>query len=417
MAQYAQAGQYYQQARTLYEKVGDHSQALMVGDNLAHVYLKQGEPKQAIALSRASLADERAAGRESDALNSQYGIARALQAMGKHRDALDMIASTVDEARKAHLDAQLPDLLQEQARIAEADGDLKLALAAEREAMQIAGKYWKVSLGSQQAELAVRYAAREKEIRIQELERNNQIKNLKLKAARADAERNAMQLRRQHATLIAALIAAVSLVIGIVSLLLLLRSQSRHGRELRRQAQEDPLTGVDNRRGFFRRAQALLDRRDADAAPLHALLLFDFDHFKRINDQYGHPYGDIVLNVSLQCLRGVVGSRGRLARLGGEEFVVLCPHLGGSEALRLAEEMRAAVRALAFPDAPDGLDVTVSVGMALFDGTRCHDVGSWLRAADDAMYAAKARGRDQVVFAHEVEQMLQQVGATPRTAS
>lgn len=417
MAQYAQAGQYYQQAHELYEKVGDHSQALMVGDNLAHVYLKQGKPKQAIALSRASLADERAAGRESDALNSQYGIARALQAMGKGRDAMDMIESTVDEARKAHLDAQLPDLLREQARIAEANGNLKLALAAEREAMRVAAQYWKVSLGSQQAELAARYAAREKEIRIQELERNNQIKNLKLRAAQADAERNAMQLRRQHGTLIAALLAAVGLVVGVVSLLLLLRLQWRHGRELRRQAQEDPLTGVDNRRGFFRRAQALLDRRDVGAAPLHALLLFDFDHFKRINDRYGHPYGDIVLNVSLQCLRGVVGSRGRLARLGGEEFVVLCPHLGGSEALRLAEEMRTAIGALAFPDAPDGLDVTISVGMALFDGTRCHDVGSWLRAADDAMYAAKARGRDQVVFAQAVEEMLQQAGATPRTST
>lgn len=416
-AQYAQAGQYYQRARALYEKVGDHSQALMVGDNLAQVYLKQGKPKQAIALSRASLADERAGGRESDALNSQYDIARALQAMGKHRDAMEMIATTVDEARKAHLDAQLPELLQEQSRMAEANGDLKLALTAEREAMQIASGYWKVSLGSQQAELAARYAAREKEIRIQELERNNQIKNLKLRAAQADAERNAMQLRRQRGTLIAALIAAVSLVVGIVSLLLLLRSQWRHGRELRRQAQEDPLTGVDNRRGFFRRAQALLERRDADAAPLHALLLFDFDHFKRVNDQYGHPFGDIVLNVSMQCLRGVVGSRGRLARLGGEEFVVLCPRLGGSEALRLAEEMRAAIGALVFPDAPDNLDVTISVGMALFDGTRCHDAGSWLRAADDAMYAAKARGRDQVVFAQEVEQMLQQVGAAPRTAN
>lgn len=415
-AQYAQAGQYYQRARALYEKVGDHSQALMVGDNLAQVYLKQGKPKQAIALSRASLADERAGGRESDALNSQYDIARALQAMGKHRDAMEMIATTVDEARKAHLDAQLPELLQEQSRMAEANGDLKLALAAEREAMQIASGYWKVSLGSQQAELAARYAAREKEIRIQELERNNQIKNLKLRAAQADAERNTMQLRRQRGTLIAVLIAAVSLVVGIVSLLLLMRSQWRHGRELRRQAQEDPLTGVDNRRGFFRRAQALLARRDADTAPLHALLLFDFDHFKRVNDQYGHPFGDIVLNVSMQCLRGVVGSRGRLARLGGEEFVVLCPRLGGSEALRLAEEMRAAIGALVFPDAPDNLDVTISVGMALFDGTRCHDAGSWLRAADDAMYAAKARGRDQVAYAQEVEQMLQQVGATPRTA-
>jgi diguanylate cyclase (GGDEF)-like protein len=417
LGEYVQAGRYYQQARTLYGEVGDHSQALMVGDNLAQVYLQQGRPEEAIKLSRASLADERAAGRESDALNSQYDIARALQAMGKHRDAMDLIAATVDEARKAHLDAQLPDLLQEQSRMAEAGGDLKLALAAEREAMQIAGTYWKVSLGSQQAELAVRYAAREKEIRIQELERNNQIKNLKLRAAQADAERNAMQLRRQRGTLSAALIAAIGLVVGIVSLLLLLRSQWRHGRELRRQAQEDPLTGVDNRRGFFRRAQALLERRDLDAAPLHALLLFDFDHFKRINDRYGHPYGDIVLNVSLQCLRGVVGARGRLARLGGEEFVVLCPHLGGSEALGLAEEMRTAVGALAFPDAPDGLDVTISVGMALFDGTRCHDVGSWLRAADDAMYAAKARGRDQVVFAQEVEEMLQQVGATPRIAT
>lgn len=414
--QYAQAGPFYGQARALYEKVGDHSQALMVGDNLAQVYLKQGQPEQAIKLSRASLADERAAGRESDALNSQYDIARALQAMGKHNDASEMIAATVDEARKAHLDAQLPDLLQEQSRMAEANGDLKLALAAEREAMRIAGKYWKVSLASQQAELAVRYAAREKEIRIQDLERNNQIKNLNLRAAQADAERNAMQLRRQHGTLIAVLIAATGLVVGMVSLLLLLRSQWRHGRELRRQAQEDPLTGVDNRRGFFRRAQALLDRRDMEVAPLHALLLFDFDHFKRINDQYGHAYGDIVLNVSLQCLRGVVGSRGRLARLGGEEFVVLCPHLGGSEALRLAEEMRAAIGALEFPDAPDGLDVTTSVGMALFDGVRCHDVGSWLRAADGAMYAAKARGRDQVVFAQEIEQMLQQVGAAPRSA-
>jgi diguanylate cyclase (GGDEF)-like protein len=415
-AQYAQAGQYYQRARALYEKVGDHSQALMVGDNLAQVYLKEGKAGQAIALSRASLADERAAGRESDALISQHDIARALQAMGKHADAMDMIAATVEEARKAHLDGLLPDLLQEQSRTAEANGDLKLALTAEREAMQVAGGYWKVSLGSQQAELAARYAAREKEIRIQELERNNQIKNLKLRAAQADAERNAMQLRRQRGTLIAALIAAVSLVVGIVSLLLLLRSQWRHGRELRRQAQEDPLTGVDNRRGFFRRAQALLARRDADTAPLHALLLFDFDHFKRVNDQYGHPFGDIVLNVSMQCLRGVVGSRGRLARLGGEEFVVLCPRLGGSEALRLAEDMRAAIAALVFPDAPDNLDVTISVGMALFDGTRCHDAGSWLRAADDAMYAAKARGRDQVAYAQEVEQMLQQVGATPRTA-
>jgi diguanylate cyclase (GGDEF)-like protein len=411
MGQYDAAGNFYEQARALYEKAGDRSQALMVGDNLAQVMLKQGKPKQAIALSRASLADERAAGRESDALISQHDIARAMEATGQHRDAMDLIASTVDEARKAHLDGLLPDLLQEQSWMAERNGNLKLALTAARESAAVARSHWTSSLRSQQAELAARYAAREKEIRIRELERNNQIKNLKLQAAEADAERNVMQMRRQRTTLVAALAAAIGLVVGVVSLLLLLRSQRRHTQELRRQALEDPLTGVDNRRGFFRRAEKLLGKRGADTPPLHALLLFDFDYFKHINDRCGHPFGDIVLNVSLQRLREVVGKRGRLARLGGEEFIVLCPRVGGAAALQLAGEMRVAMAGLEFPNAPDDLEVTISIGMALFDGMRCHDVGSWLRAADDAMYAAKARGRDQVVVAQEVGHLLQQVGA------
>jgi diguanylate cyclase (GGDEF)-like protein len=411
MGQYDAAGNFYGQARALYEKAGDRSQALMVGDNLAQVMLKQGKPKQAIALSRASLADERAAGRESDALISQHDIARAMEATGQHRDAMDLIASTVDEARKAHLDGLLPDLLQEQSWMAERNGNLKLALTAARESAAVARSHWTSSLRSQQAELAARYAAREKEIRIRELERNNQIKNLKLQAAEADAERNVMQMRRQRTTLVAALAAAIGLVVGVVSLLLLLRSQRRHTQELRRQALEDPLTGVDNRRGFFRRAEKLLGKRGADTPPLHALLLFDFDYFKHINDRCGHPFGDIVLNVSLQRLREVVGKRGRLARLGGEEFIVLCPRVGGAAALQLAGEMRVAIAGLEFPNAPDDLEVTISIGMALFDGMRCHDIGSWLRAADDAMYAAKARGRDQVVVAQEVGHLLQQVGA------
>ncbi len=416
LGQYGKAGAFYRQAQALYEKVGDHSQALMVGDNLAQVYLKQGKPQQAIVLSRASLVDERAAGRESDAMNSQYDIARALQAMGRQREAMELIATTVAEARKAHLDAQLPELLAEQSRMAEAGGNLKLALASEREAMQVAGAHWQASLRSQQAELGARYAAREKEVRIQALERNNQVKALKLKAAQTDVARNALQLRRQRGTLVAVMVAALSLVLGLVSLLLLLRSQRRHARELRRQAHEDPLTGVDNRRGFFQRVQALLDRRDSDAPPLHVLLLFDFDYFKRVNDRCGHPFGDIVLNVSLQCLRGVVAGRGCVARLGGEEFVVLCPHLGGAEALQLAEDMRVAIGALKFPDAPDDLEVTISIGLALFDGVHCRDVGSWLRAADNAMYAAKARGRDQIVVAQQVETLLRQVGMAPRAA-
>jgi len=416
LGDYAAADRCYEQARALYRKVGDHSQAVMVGDNIAQVYLKRGKPREALALSRASLADERAAGREADALVSQYDIARALEALGKHRDAMEMIAATVDEARKAGLNGPLPDLLREQSRLAERNGDAKLALSAEREAFRVARKHWSTTLNSQQAELAARYAAREKEIRIEELERNDQINALKLRAAEAEASRNAMQVRRQRTTLVAAVVAALGLLVGLVSLLLLLRSQRRYARELRRQALEDPLTGVDNRRGFFRRARALLARREPDKPPLHALLLFDFDHFKHINDRCGHPFGDLVLNVSLQRLRNVVGKRGHLARLGGEEFIVLCPRIGGTLALQLAEELRNEIAATEFPDAPADLAVTISIGVALFDGNRCHDVGSWLRAADGAMYAAKARGRDQIVVAQAVHELLAQAGPSSQWA-
>lgn len=412
LGRYPDAERFYRQARALYEKAGDHSRALMTGDNLAQVFLKQGKPRQALELSRASLADERAGGREADALISQYAIARALQAMGRHAEAMQMINTTIDEAKKAQLNGILPDVLEEQSRIAEANGNSALALHASREALAVSRKHWLGTLDSQQAELATRYAAREKELRIRELERNNQIKTLKLRTTEAEAARNAMRLRRQRATLVAAAVAALGLLVGIVSLLLLLRSQRRYARGLRRQALEDPLTGVENRRAFFLRVHKLVQAGDATRPPLHALLLFDFDHFKQINDRCGHPFGDVVLNVSLQRLREVVGDRGHLARLGGEEFVALCPDIGGTEAVRLAEEMRAAMASLVFPQGPDGFGATISIGIALFDGIRCHDVGSWMRSCDQAMYAAKERGRDQVVVSQAVEQLLSSAGAS-----
>jgi diguanylate cyclase (GGDEF)-like protein len=191
----------------------------------------------------------------------------------------------------------------------------------------------------------------------------------------------------------------------------LLRSQRRHATELRGQALQDVLTGVDNRRGFFHRVDELLAARRDPASPLHALLLFDFDHFKRINDRCGHPFGDIVLSISLQRLGEVVGARGHLGRLGGEEFAALCPNLGGQRALQLAEAMRRAVAGIVFPQAPENLEVTISIGVALFDGVHSRDPASWLRNADKALYAAKTQGRDQVVAAQAVTALLSRAGS------
>ena len=176
-----------------------------------------------------------------------------------------------------------------------------------------------------------------------------------------------------------------------------MRAQRRHAAELSALASCDPLTGIENRRAFQQRAAALLARHRDRRDPLHVLMLIDFDHFKRINDSVGHQQGDRVLVIVTDYLRHAVGSAGHIARIGGEEFIVLCPKYGAEDGMRLAESLRAGVAAIALPAELGVAQITVSIGVALFDGERCHDVSSWMRAADTALYSAKSYGRDRVV--------------------
>ena len=146
----------------------------------------------------------------------------------------------------------------------------------------------------------------------------------------------------------------------------------------------------------MQRAAALLDDGHAPGKA-HVLMLIDFDHFKRVNDSAGHPQGDRVLSMVAEYLSCAIVAAGYIARIGGEEFAVLCPRLGAEAGLRLAETLRAGVAALSLPAAVPLDHITVSIGVALFDGNRCHDLGSWMRAADAALYSAKSFGRDRVV--------------------
>jgi diguanylate cyclase (GGDEF)-like protein len=166
---------------------------------------------------------------------------------------------------------------------------------------------------------------------------------------------------------------------------------------LRAQTLRDPLTGIDNRRAFQERALALLDSRRVVSAHSHALLLIDIDHFKSINDSVGHPQGDLVLLEVSSYLSAHVDSACHLARIGGEEFAVLCPAYGFDAAMRMAETLREGVAALLLTGELKHLRVTISIGVALFDGTHCHDLSTWMRAADGALYSAKSCGRDRVM--------------------
>lgn len=164
-------------------------------------------------------------------------------------------------------------------------------------------------------------------------------------------------------------------------------------RALLTQTLTDPLTGVFNRRHL----QARLDELTVQTLQrpvVHALLAIDIDHFKPINDRFGHAAGDRVLQQMVGVLAGRKRRGDTLFRTGGEEFCLLLPDTTEADALKLAETLRELV---ATPELLPGHPVTVSIGVSVQASAQPPD--HWLRQADQALYAAKHAGRNRVVLA------------------
>ncbi|WP_321795102.1 GGDEF domain-containing protein [Caballeronia sp. J97] len=167
--------------------------------------------------------------------------------------------------------------------------------------------------------------------------------------------------------------------------------------DLRRESQTDYLTGLGNRRWFFEEGARVI--REGNAFPPVSCLALDLDHFKAINDRFGHEAGDEVLKSFARLLRSVLGRDAILARIGGEEFAALLP---GHESARAKDLAEAVVRRFAqtVTRTAGGVEIeaTVSIGMARF-GTEEDTLAKVLAAADRALYGAKSRGGNRLEIA------------------
>ena len=180
-------------------------------------------------------------------------------------------------------------------------------------------------------------------------------------------------------------------------------------RELEVLATTDPLTGIANRRVLMERLDAALARARRDGTPL-ACVMCDVDHFKRVNDTWGHGVGDDVIRAVARTLTETCGTGATVGRYGGEEFVAVLPGLDADAAAALAERVRIAVIALAGGDALPVPSLSASFGVAgvapavggvpgdVLEGVP-GDAGALVDAADRALYAAKGGGRNRVVVA------------------
>ncbi len=192
-------------------------------------------------------------------------------------------------------------------------------------------------------------------------------------------------------------IEVVLYVVGAAFIVLVL-AKDRAVNRYKMAAETDPLTALLNRRGFFAAAAALMAANKTRRAPV-SVLAFDLDHFKSINDRFGHKPGDAVLDLFAKVARKTMRAGDVIGRIGGEEFIaIISANL--AEARIAAERVRSAFQAAAVaPDSPQ-IPATVSIGVAC--GLADVSIDTLIARADAALYRAKANGRNRVELDNEM---------------
>ena len=172
-------------------------------------------------------------------------------------------------------------------------------------------------------------------------------------------------------------------------------------KNLEKMAMTDILTGLHNRRHFYEHGKEEIERSNRYNHPLSVAML-DIDHFKKINDAYGHHVGDKVLFALAQQMRESMRKIDLIARYGGEEFVILLPEINQHEALIALDRLRESVTEMTIPTDKGLCKLTVSIGVAELSNStnqdnKDHTIDSLLQQADDALYQAKENGRNQTI--------------------
>jgi diguanylate cyclase (GGDEF)-like protein len=184
----------------------------------------------------------------------------------------------------------------------------------------------------------------------------------------------------------------VTLALTIVIVNIILNIVGQLQKELTAQALTDPLTGAFNRRQMDQSFAEAIERNHRTGAPV-TMLVIDIDHFKKVNDDFGHHVGDKVLKDMVTLIRNRTRKLDRLFRMGGEEFVLLLPDTRANAAMKQAEALR---KLLSESRLIEQRPVTISIGVAEYWAEQTQE--AWMQAADDALYAAKNAGRNTVVL-------------------
>jgi diguanylate cyclase (GGDEF)-like protein len=364
--------------------------------NLADSYLKQQDWRRALMYARQSLDQAEKLHDDALAATARVNAGQAYLGMGRLAEGKKSIEQGMDWYQRSGNKPDQQGVLVEYGDALERAGDLAGALAAYHRERALSNELFENRRQKAMMELQEKYEADKRQRQIELLRQENQVKSTELDNRR---------LQQRIWWLLALVFALASVIVGI------LYRKVRHAnaqlevknQELKQQSARDPLTALYNRRHFqeFMRSHQEIERRGAGAGGdemVGAMFLLDVDHFKHINDTYGHGAGDAVLREIADALREILRETDMIVRWGGEEFLAFLPAVPRISLDEVARRLLAGIpeRSIDYQGTP--LSVNVSIGFAPFPLVPGTGSISWERAiniVDMALYLAKGHGRNR----------------------
>lgn len=365
--------------------------------NIADHYLRMHDYANAEKAARAALHTSQQVNDVNALMMAQANLGFALGGQGKVNEALPYLDNVIAALRNAGATADLEAMLDEKSRMYEKAGLFKQALATVREQQALQSQIFEADRERAVATLQEQFDAKARTKQIELLGRENALKDAELR-------------NRRFQQIVTLLGAALTILAGIFIFSLYRKVKKTNGRlrdlntQLEFHAMRDPLTGLFNRRSFVekmksRSAAPAADRRSPAGENVACIALIDIDHFKNINDTWGHAVGDSVLVEIAQRLGQSVRDSDMVLRWGGEEFLIYSPETSPALLGVMVDRTLRAVGSTPVQVGDLSVPVTLSCGFVPlpFSGipeSECN----WekaLQLADDALYLAKVRGRNR----------------------
>jgi diguanylate cyclase (GGDEF)-like protein len=367
--------------------------------NLSDSYLKERDYQRTLQFANESIVAARQSNDDATEATARINIGQAYMGLGRIAEGKKSFEAGLAFYEKANSKPDLQSVLMEYGQALERAGDMGGAVAAYHRERAISNELFEKQRQKAVLELQEKYEAEKRERQIELLSRENQVKGTEIDNRR---------LQQRVWWLLALVFALASMVVG------LLYRKVRHANaqlevknlELKAQSALDPLTMLYNRRHFqdYMRTHNHVEKREGEKRAHHgddivgALFLLDVDHFKNVNDTYGHAAGDAVLRMIAENLRVALRETDMIVRWGGEEFLAFLPAIPRHGVEEIARRILVSISSQAVSYQEHKISVNVSVGFSPFPLVPIDTPLPWERAVnlvDMALYLAKAHGRNR----------------------